>query len=71
MLKEEGKIDDDIIKKLMNWKHSGFGVHNKERIVKIDVSEYNPDASHQNNGAIVSKRSMRQTLCAVRIVVEK
>ena len=26
MLKEEGKIDDDVIHKLMNWKHSGFSV---------------------------------------------
>ena len=36
MLKEEGKIADDIIKKLMNWRHSGFSVHNKARIAKDD-----------------------------------
>ncbi len=36
MLKEEGKIDDDIIKKLMHWRHSGFSVHNKARIAKDD-----------------------------------
>ena len=36
MLKEEGNIDDDIIKKLMNWRHSGFSVHNKARIAKDD-----------------------------------
>ena len=37
-----------------------------EAIEIIDVSEYKPDASRQNNGASVSKRSMRQTLCAVQ-----
>ena len=36
MLKEEGKIDGDIIKKLMHWRHSGFSVHNKARIAKDD-----------------------------------
>ena len=36
MLKEEGKIDDDIIKKLMDWRHSGFRVHNKARIARDD-----------------------------------
>ena len=36
MLKEEGKIDDDIIKKLMNWRHSGFSVHNKARVARDD-----------------------------------
>ena len=36
MLKEEGKIDDDVIHKLMNWKHSGFSVHNKARVARDD-----------------------------------
>ena len=36
MLKEEGKIDDDFIHKLMNWKHSGFSVHNKARVARDD-----------------------------------
>ncbi|MCR4321918.1 MAG: transposase zinc-binding domain-containing protein, partial [Candidatus Brocadiaceae bacterium] len=49
------KIDDDIIRKLLNWKHSGFSVHNKAWIARddekgrvalaqyiIDVSEYQP-----------------------------
>jgi hypothetical protein len=36
MLKEEGKIDDDIIRKLMKWRHSGFSVHNKARVAKDD-----------------------------------
>ena len=35
MLKEEGKIDDDIIKKLMNWRHSGFSVHNRRGLQKM------------------------------------
>jgi len=36
MLKEEEKIDDDIIKNLMDWRHSGFSVHNKARIARDD-----------------------------------
>ena len=36
MLKEEGKIDDDIIRKLMKWRHSGFSVHNKARVARDD-----------------------------------
>ncbi len=29
-------VIDDIIKKLMNWRHSGFSVHNKAWIAKDD-----------------------------------
>jgi len=36
LLKEEEKIDDDIIKNLMDWRHSGFSVHNKARIARDD-----------------------------------
>lgn len=39
ILKEEGKIDDDVIRKLMNWRHSGFSVHNKhgwQKMMKND-----------------------------------
>lgn len=36
LLKEEGKIDDDIIRKLMKWRHSGFSVHNKARVARDD-----------------------------------
>ncbi len=33
MLKKEGKIDDDFIKKNMSWQHtSGFSVHNGTRL---------------------------------------
>jgi hypothetical protein len=28
MLKEEGKISDEIITKLMKWRHSGFKIEN-------------------------------------------
>ncbi len=28
MLKEEGKIGDDLIHRLMGWRHFGFSVHN-------------------------------------------
>jgi hypothetical protein len=31
MLKEEGKITDEIITKLMKWRHSGFNVDNVNR----------------------------------------
>ena len=37
ILKEGGKIDDVIIKKLMNWKHSGFSVYNKARVYQKDL----------------------------------
>ena len=36
MLKAEGKIGDELIINLMNWKHSGFSVHNGLRIAKDD-----------------------------------
>ena len=36
MLKKEGKIGDELINKLMNWRHSGFSVHNKVRIARDD-----------------------------------
>ena len=36
MLKEEGKIGDELINKLMSWRHSGFNVHNKVRIERDD-----------------------------------
>ena len=45
MLKDEGKIDD-AINKLMNWRHSGFSVHNGARVTrddekcKKDISQY-------------------------------
>ena len=36
MLKKEGKITDELINKLSNWKHSGFSVDNGVRIKKDD-----------------------------------
>jgi hypothetical protein len=36
MLKEEGKIGDDLINKLMSWRHSGFSVHNGVRVRRDD-----------------------------------
>ncbi|GJQ60398.1 MAG: hypothetical protein D8M57_01750 [Candidatus Scalindua sp. AMX11] len=36
MLKDEGKIDDDVFNKLMNWRHSGFSVHNGSRVARDD-----------------------------------
>jgi len=36
MLKEEGKITDEIIDKLMKWRHSGFNIDNGMRISRDD-----------------------------------
>ena len=36
MLKEEHKIDDDLINNLMGWKHSGFSVHNEVKVARGD-----------------------------------
>ncbi len=36
MLKDEGKIDDETINKLMSLRHSGFSVHNGSRIARDD-----------------------------------
>jgi hypothetical protein len=36
MLKRKGKIADDLIGKLMNWRHSGFSVYAGNRIARDD-----------------------------------
>jgi hypothetical protein len=36
MLKSEGRINDELIEKLMNWRHSGFSVHIGSRITADD-----------------------------------
>jgi len=36
MLKEERKIGDDLINKLMGWRHSGFSVYNGVRVRRND-----------------------------------
>jgi len=36
MLKKEGKINQELIEKLMNWRHSGFSVHVGNRIAADD-----------------------------------
>jgi len=36
MLKSEGKINDELIEKLMAWHHSGFSVHAGNRIAADD-----------------------------------
>ncbi len=36
MLKDEGKINDNTINKLMGWRHSGFSVHNGSRVARDD-----------------------------------
>ena len=46
MLKEEGRINDDIITNLLSWRHSGFSVDNSVRIAadnqdgKITLAQY-------------------------------
>jgi hypothetical protein len=37
MLENEGKINEGLIEKLMNWRHSGFGVHVGNRIAADDL----------------------------------
>ncbi len=37
MLKGEGKIEDDLINKLMSWRHYGFSVYNGVRVARDDV----------------------------------
>ncbi|PJA72739.1 MAG: IS91 family transposase, partial [Nitrospirae bacterium CG_4_9_14_3_um_filter_53_35] len=37
MLKAEGKIGDETIRKLLIWRHSGFNVHNGVRIRRSDA----------------------------------
>jgi len=46
MLKEEGKIGDDLINKLMGWRHSGFSVHNGVRVRRNDDGEGRPLAQY-------------------------
>ena len=36
MLKGEGKINQELIEKLMNWRHSGFSVHAGNQIARDD-----------------------------------
>jgi len=36
MLKDEGKINDELIQKLLAWHHSGFSVHAGNRIARHD-----------------------------------
>ncbi len=36
MLKEQGKITDELINNLMSWRHSGFNVRNGVRIARDD-----------------------------------
>jgi len=36
MLKRKGRIVDDLIQKLMNWRHSGFSVYVGNRIARDD-----------------------------------
>ena len=36
MLKNEGNINQELIEKLMNWRHSGFSVHVGNRIAADD-----------------------------------
>ena len=36
-LKKEGKITDELIRKLMSWRHSGFSIDNGVRIKSEDT----------------------------------
>ncbi len=36
MLLEEGKIREELVKKISSWKHSGFSVHKEVRVLGSD-----------------------------------
>ena len=36
-LKKEGKITDELIRKLLGWRHSGFSINNGVRIKREDT----------------------------------
>jgi hypothetical protein len=46
MLKEEGKTTDEIIDKLMKWRHSGFNIDNGMRISRDDEKGREPVAQY-------------------------
>lgn len=38
MLQQEGRIDEELIRKLLGWRHSGFSVQNEVRVRSQDVA---------------------------------
>ena len=38
MLRKEGSIDEELIRKLLGWRHSGLGVQNAVRAGSLDVA---------------------------------
>jgi hypothetical protein len=47
MLKDEGRLDDTLIKKILTWRHnSGFSVHNEVRLQADDVKGIENVAQH-------------------------
>ncbi len=38
MLQQEGRIDEELIRKLLGWRHSGFSVQNEVRVGSQDVA---------------------------------
>jgi len=74
MLKKEGKINQDLINKLLKWKHSGFNIHNGVRIEKDDekgresIAQYimrntfsiNKINYNEKNGSIIYHSKMKK-----------
>jgi len=46
MLKNKGRIVDDLIQKLMNWHHTGFSVYSESRITIDDKAGQEAMAHH-------------------------
>jgi hypothetical protein len=36
ILKDEGEINDNTVNMLMDWRHSGFSLHNGAKVVRND-----------------------------------
>ena len=62
MLKEEGKITDEIIDKLMKWRHSGFSINNGLRITRTYLN-MSRSVYRQRRGENVSRRYGKSILC--------
>ena len=57
MLKGEGKINDELIEKLMAWHHGGFSVHAGNRIASDDLDGQRALAEYIMRNAFSNRRS--------------
>jgi hypothetical protein len=49
-IKKEGKITDELIRKLMAWRHSGFSIDNGVRIKREDTKGREAIAQYISTG---------------------